>query len=83
MIRVVDSGKRLECFHFKLNFEEKVSDVHPHIQAAYQALIQLKNSPKLKGVFKLILEIGNYMNGGGIRGGAYGFTFGSLTKKIT
>jgi hypothetical protein len=30
--------------------------------------------------FQLILKIGNYMNGGSTRGGAYGFTFSSLGK---
>eukprot|EP01125_Pyxidicula_operculata_P003592 TRINITY_DN1470_c0_g1_i2.p1 TRINITY_DN1470_c0_g1~~TRINITY_DN1470_c0_g1_i2.p1 ORF type:complete len:1792 (+),score=498.11 TRINITY_DN1470_c0_g1_i2:58-5376(+) len=72
--------KRLKCFEFKLSFEERVSDLHPHVQAAYHAIKQIKGSEKLKILFRLILDIGNYMNGGGARGGAYGFKFNTLSK---
>jgi len=71
---------RLECLEYLLMFEDIVLDVQPFIQCAYYALKQINTSPKLKAIMRLILKIGNYMNGGTQRGGAYGYTFNSLEK---
>eukprot|EP01126_Amoeba_proteus_P050207 TRINITY_DN5911_c0_g1_i7.p1 TRINITY_DN5911_c0_g1~~TRINITY_DN5911_c0_g1_i7.p1 ORF type:complete len:335 (-),score=114.42 TRINITY_DN5911_c0_g1_i7:126-1016(-) len=55
-------------------------DVQPFIQCAYFALKQINSSKKFKALLRIVLKIGNYMNGGTQRGGAYGFTFQSIEK---
>lgn len=37
-------------------------------------------SKRLSKIFEVILEIGNFLNEGGNRGNAWGFTIGSLSK---
>jgi hypothetical protein len=41
---------------------------------------QVRESPKLREVLRLILAIGNYLNGASARGGAYGFKLADLEK---
>lgn len=47
------------------------------------AVDQLNDSDKFRRVLETILAIGNYMNGGTPRGGAYGFKVDTLTKLHT
>ena len=44
------------------------------------ALDQVRSNKNLIEFLKIVLAVGNYMNGGTIRGGAFGFKMGSLTK---
>eukprot|EP01126_Amoeba_proteus_P045583 TRINITY_DN5111_c0_g5_i4.p1 TRINITY_DN5111_c0_g5~~TRINITY_DN5111_c0_g5_i4.p1 ORF type:complete len:334 (-),score=88.40 TRINITY_DN5111_c0_g5_i4:158-1159(-) len=65
---------------FFLLFDEIVMDVQPFIQCAYFAMKQINTSKKFKAILRMMLQVGNYMNGGTQRGGAYGFTFQSIEK---
>lgn len=41
---------------------------------------EVKKSGKFKKVLEVVLALGNYLNGGSFRGGAYGFKLDALTK---
>jgi hypothetical protein len=45
-----------------------------------RAVHQIASSQALKGMLALILRVGNFLNGGSPRGGAYGFKIEFLTK---
>ena len=45
-----------------------------------QKVFILKEDKNLANLFEILLVFGNYMNGGGFRGGAYGFTIDSIAK---
>jgi len=64
---------------FKSVWDEYVADASSMIKALGGASRDVKDSKKLKELLKIILALGNYMNGGQ-RGGAYGFKLNSLLK---
>ncbi len=45
-----------------------------------EASEEVQTSKKFKGVMEIVLALGNYINGGTYRGGAYGFKLDILTK---
>jgi len=50
------------------------------IKAITEASKGLKNAKHFKELLNLILMLGNYMNGGGHNGGAFGFKIASINK---
>jgi len=48
----------------------------------YKASQEVKNSQKLRKILEVVLALGNYLNGGTNRGGAYGFKVSFLVKVI-
>ncbi|KXN64633.1 actin-binding FH2 [Conidiobolus coronatus NRRL 28638] len=73
---------RLEAIYFKLTFNEAFTDLDISINSIIEASSAVRNSQSLSELLELVLVIGNYMNGTGFRGGAYGFKIHSLTKLI-
>jgi len=71
---------RLQCFVFILEFNARLHDLSENVEVLNYALHDIKRCSKLVKVFELILAIGNYLNGTGPRGGAYGFKLEVLTK---
>lgn len=74
---------RLMSIIFKLRFEEYVNDIKPAIVAATTACEEIKKSKKLAKILKYVLLIGNVLNSGSNRGGAYGFEISFLPKLVT
>jgi len=50
------------------------------VEAVMKAAEELQGSKKLYKLFEYILAVGNYLNGGSNRGGAYGFRVDTLLK---
>lgn len=73
---------RLTSIIFKLRFEEYVGDIKPLIVAATTACEEVKKSKKLAKILKYVLLIGNVLNSGSNRGGAYGFEISFLPKLV-
>lgn len=73
---------RLTSIIFKLRFEEYVCDIKPAVVAATAACEEVKNSKKLAKILKYVLLIGNVLNSGSTRGGAYGFEISFLPKLV-
>jgi len=74
---------RLTSIIFKLRFEEYVGDIKPAIVAATAACEEIRKSKKLAKILKYVLLIGNVLNSGSNRGGAYGFEISFLPKLVT
>ena len=71
---------RVDLFAFKLGFEKINAEHLARIQVCEQALTALQGSKGLKRVLEVVLALGNYLNGGTKKGGAYGFKISTLAK---
>jgi hypothetical protein len=60
--------------------EREMGDVIRQVSTQGAAVRQIASSPALRATLTLILKIGNFLNGGSPRGGAYGFKIDFLTK---
>ncbi|KAJ3295039.1 hypothetical protein HDU76_006893, partial [Blyttiomyces sp. JEL0837] len=72
--------QRLQAIHYRQRFNEEIEEVTPDLSTVEDAIKAVRSSEKLKKVLQAVLVIGNFMNGGSFRGGAYGFQIESLLK---
>ncbi|KAL6047323.1 Tetratricopeptide repeat [Balamuthia mandrillaris] len=72
--------QRLVALKFKFEFAELYSNVQPDVETVRTAIREVEQSHKLKGIFGVILAIGNYLNAGSYRGQASGFKLNALSK---
>jgi len=75
-------AQRLECFVYKREFDQKVSEMKEDIKLVVLCVREIKASPKLSAILKFILVLGNYMNAGGFSGNAAGYKLSSILKLI-
>eukprot|EP01099_Mayorella_cantabrigiensis_P004856 TRINITY_DN3736_c0_g3_i2.p1 TRINITY_DN3736_c0_g3~~TRINITY_DN3736_c0_g3_i2.p1 ORF type:complete len:550 (-),score=209.86 TRINITY_DN3736_c0_g3_i2:178-1674(-) len=80
MMSIPRMDQKLESYLTERTFETRCSSCENGIAAIHETCQAFVKSPKWKKLLEIILAIGNYMNGGGARGGAYGFTIESLLK---
>ena len=71
---------RIELLLFKCRFIGTISDIKLQLTQAESALHSIQHSGGLQQLCELILYVGNYMNGGTAKGGAYGFKLDTLCK---
>jgi len=71
---------RLQAFQFKLKFPTKIDDIKPDIETFKNAVKELKESKKLYRLLSVILQLGNFINGGTFRGDCAGFKIDALLK---
>lgn len=71
---------RLNCWWFAAEFDERVQEVMGGCKVLIDACRDLKTSTHLHYLFRLILTMGNYMNGGSNRGQADGFKLAILPR---
>ena len=71
---------RLRSIQVTQHFDERRERLANHTKTLRDACEQVRASPKLRTLLKLILTIGNYLNGASARGGAYGFRLADLEK---
>lgn len=74
---------RLTSIIFKLRFDDDRRDLMRDIVAVTTACEEVEGSKKLKQILKYVLLIGNVLNSGSNRGGAYGFEISFLPKLVT
>ncbi|CAK4617136.1 hypothetical protein AeMF1_012017 [Aphanomyces euteiches] len=75
-------AERLKAMESSCMFSQRYDDVKTKLKLLDQAYLDLKNSDKLISVLEVILAVGNYLNGGTPRGGAYGFKLDILPKLV-
>ncbi|KAI6038969.1 hypothetical protein EDC04DRAFT_3112644 [Pisolithus marmoratus] len=73
LIQIKRLGPRIEGMLYKCKFEEQWLLLDDGTQKVAEACDVLMHAKHFKEVLNLILMIGNYMNGTGIKGGAFGF----------
>ncbi|ORX92728.1 FH2-domain-containing protein [Basidiobolus meristosporus CBS 931.73] len=82
MLKIDRYEQRLKAMYLKYTFPERFQDLNNDLTAVFDASLAVKSSPSLPKLLELILVMGNYMNGTGFRGGAYGFKINSINKLI-
>ncbi|KAG0256761.1 hypothetical protein DFQ27_005516 [Actinomortierella ambigua] len=82
MLKVERYQQRLEALKFKITFEGLLEGVIDAIRAITMAANGLKNAKNFRELLNLILMLGNYMNGAGHNGGAFGFKIASINKLV-
>ncbi|KAL8141904.1 hypothetical protein V2J09_014936 [Rumex salicifolius] len=80
LMKVPRVESKLRVFLFKIQFNAQVMDFKKSLNLVYSACSEVRNSTKLKEVMRIILALGNTLNNGTARGGAYGFKLDSLLK---
>lgn len=71
---------RLECFYVRQTFAAKIGVLHEAIENIQSAVTETRRSKRFVRALEILLAIGNYLNGGTFRGGAYGFKLEALMK---
>ncbi|ELU44993.1 RhoA GTPase effector DIA/Diaphanous [Rhizoctonia solani AG-1 IA] len=85
LIKINRLGPRVDGMIYRARFEENFglqNDVCIYGIESEHACESLKNAPMFKELMSLILLIGNFMNGTGIKGGAFGFKVSSINKLV-
>jgi len=74
--------KRLQGWRYKMEFDAKLNDVKPDIESVLSACKELRGSQKFLDILKIVLEIGNFLNGNSFREGAWGFKLDTLAAMV-
>lgn len=71
---------RLELLLFRDTFVSEVSELEEDLSQVERGLKALQDSQSFRKLLTIILAVGNYINGGTQKGGAYGFKLSTLLK---
>ncbi|KAG6865861.1 hypothetical protein C0991_010942, partial [Blastosporella zonata] len=82
LIQIDRLGPRIEGMLYKVAFDETWTLLDEGARKLSEAGRSLLDAKHLKELLSLILLIGNYMNGTGIKGGAFGFKVSSINKLV-
>ncbi|KAM6500748.1 hypothetical protein JOM56_003762 [Amanita muscaria] len=82
LIQIKRLGPRVEGMLYKCGFSETWSLLDEAARKLADAGRSLLDAKAFKELLSLILLIGNYMNGTGIKGGAFGFRVSSINKLV-
>ena len=77
---IIGYKERIKTILFKYNYLEDYLIITKEINRVFKVFKFLKEDKNLKRLLEIMLALGNYMNGGSFRGGAFGYTLGSLVK---
>jgi diaphanous 1 len=77
---IIGYKERIKTILFKYNYLEDYLIITKEINRVFKVFKFLKEDKNLKRLLEVMLALGNYMNGGSFRGGAFGYTLGSLVK---
>jgi len=80
MIKIKALGPRLNALHTKQGFDKKLEVARSAVLTMLDTVKEIRETKKLPRMLELVLAIGNFLNGGTFRGGAYGFKLDTLTK---
>lgn len=80
LCEINDLEKRLDLLLVIMEFPTQFEDLAPNVNNLLQACQELYNSKNFLLVLEYVLSIGNILNSGSNRGGAYGFRLHSLPK---
>ena len=77
---IIGYKERIKAILFKYNYLEDYLVITKEINRVFKVFKFLKEDKNLQRLLEVMLALGNYMNGGSFRGGAFGYTLASLTK---
>lgn len=70
--------ERLEAQSLRLSFQSKCNDLESDSHLILKAAEDLKSSQNFAALLRIVLHLGNFLNGGTFRGRALGFSLSSL-----
>ncbi len=76
----IEPELRLKSMIFKNNYKAEIIEVLRMVESVLKAFDYIKKNEKLLKWLEIILAYGNYLNGTGNRGGAYGFRLETIAK---
>ncbi|THH08533.1 hypothetical protein EW145_g2635 [Phellinidium pouzarii] len=82
LIQIERLGPRIEAMLYKITFTDTRTLLDEGARKLIEAGEGLLRASRFKELLSLILLIGNYMNGTGIKGGAFGFRISSINKLV-
>ncbi|KAJ3504871.1 hypothetical protein NLJ89_g7714 [Agrocybe chaxingu] len=82
LIKIDRLGPRIEGMLYKVTFDERWALLDEGARKLSDAGKDILDAQNFKQLLSLILLIGNYMNGTGIKGGAFGFRVSSINKLV-
>lgn len=80
LCEINDLEKRLDLLLVIMEFPQQFEDLAPNVNNLLQACSELYNSKNFQLMLEYVLSVGNILNTGSTRGGAYGFRLHSLPK---
>ncbi len=75
--------ERFDALIYRGMFEDKFASVLRHVTNLSHAIESVHSSPLFKRILEIILAVGNYLNGGTNRGGAFGFKLSTLPSLLS
>ena len=79
---IIGYKERVKSILFKYNYLEDYLIITKEINRVFKVFKIMKEDKNLQRLLEVMLALGNYMNGGSFRGGAYGYTLNSLVKFV-
>jgi len=80
LAKIPNVVSRLECLHVRATFAGKAGSLGATLDLFSKAVAEIKQSRSLNKYLEVVLKIGNALNSGSFRGGAYGYKLDSLIK---
>ena len=77
---IIGYKERIKAILFKYNYVDDYIIISKEINRVFKVFKFMKEDKNLQRLLEVMLALGNYMNGGGFRGGAFGYTLASLVK---
>jgi hypothetical protein len=77
---IIGYKERIRAILFKYNYIDDYIIISKEINRVFKVFKFMKEDKNLQRLLEVMLALGNYMNGGGFRGGAFGYTLASLVK---
>ena len=77
---IIGYKERIKAILFKYNYKDDYNVISKEINRCFKVFKIMKEDKNLKRLLEVMLALGNYMNGGSFRGGAFGYTVASLVK---
>jgi len=77
---IIGYKERVKAILFQYNYLEDYLTITKEIKRVFKVFTFMKEDKNLQRLFEIMLALGNYMNGGSFRGGAFGFNLASLGK---
>jgi len=80
MSKIPRLSARLQAVNTMHTFDYDYERIHEQVNIVRAAINEIAKSSQLQTLLEIVLAIGNYLNGGTPRGGAWGFKLDALAK---
>eukprot|EP00924_Labyrinthula_sp_SR-Ha-C_P005020 snap_masked-scaffold_1-processed-gene-18.28-mRNA-1 protein AED:1.00 eAED:1.00 QI:0/-1/0/0/-1/1/1/0/1239 len=82
MSQIPRLANRLKCMKTNFTINQEAQRIYRIIKMSKEAITEVNSSAYFRRILEIILAVGNYLNGGTVRGTAWGFKLDILPKLI-